>query len=597
MNADKSVSAAFEAVPSTQSLDVSVTGQGRVTSSPAGIDCGSTCSAGFANNSAVTLTATPASGQTLSTWGGACSGQAATCTVTMNDVKTVSATFAPVGGTTYELNVSITGQGSVTSDPTGIQCGNACNASFAASTNVTLTAAPAQGQVLSGWGGACSGQGSTCSVTMTSALNVTASFAAAPVGRAWGTAELLESSNDFNVSGGTTRALTAIGAAGDAMVIWQQSDGTPDGRNEKVFSRRYVPGQGWGAAVAIPGMETNGLSFSYITGVLLIDASGNATWVRHDLETRRFSPGGGWSNTVFSPGATPQGFLAALRDVRLDANGVVHLLGYSGDIYHATLPVLGNAWAAWSRVSSNDRVDGAARIALSSNSTAVAVWVERNPGDNNDSIWANRRMNGEWQTAQRIEEVLTNVRQDPSVVIDGNGNAIAAWIQGTSLYANRLNGTTGAWSGPSEFDAGQIGSVANPNLQMAMAADGRAVVVWNTFAATKSMTYTPSTGFAAPVVVADALLDRWTGMDQQGRVVITFRAFLTQGSFLWDLGTRSMNFGQPWSAASVIETGNGEVLDDPVCAMNGAGQALCAWAQNDLATTNARNSQWVNLLR
>lgn len=597
MNAAKSVTAAFEAVATTQTLNVSVTGQGTVGSSPAGIDCGSACSASFASNASVTLTATPAQGQTLSSWGGACSGQTATCTVTMDDAKTVSATFAPLGGTTFALSVSITGQGSVSSNPAGIDCGNTCSASYAANTSVTLTAVPAQGQVLSAWGGACSGQGTTCSVTMTAALDVTAGFTPAPVGRAWGTAELLENSNDFNVSGGTTRALTAIGAGGDILVIWQQSDGTPDGFNEKVFSRRYVPGQGWGAAVAIPGMQTNGGSFSFITGILLIDASGNATWVRHTLETRRFTPTGGWSSTAFSPAATSQGFLASLRDARLDAAGVVHLLGYTGDIFHATLPVDSNTWAAWSQVSSNNRLDGAARIALSSNSTAVAVWVERNPGDNNNSIWANRRVNGQWQTAERIEEVLTNVRQAPSVAIDANGNALAAWVQGSSVYVNRLNGTSGAWSGPTEVDANQISSVANPNLQLVMAVDGRAVVLWNTFFQTKSMTYSPATGFAAPVVVADALLDRWTGMDQQGRVVITFRAFLTQGSFKWDLGTRSMAFDSSWSDASVLETGAGEVLDDPVCVMNDAGQAVCAWAQDDLANSNVRNSQWVTLLR
>lgn len=604
MNAAKSVSASFQVVPSTQTLNVSVTGQGVVSSTPAGIECGSACSAGFANNASVTLTATPAQGQTLSTWGGACSGQAATCTLTMDDVKTVSATFAPVAAPTFALNVSITGPGSVTSNPSGIDCGSTCSANYAANTNVTLTAAPGQGQVLSGWGGACSGQGTTCSVTVTAATTVSASFAAAPVGRAWGTAELMESSNDFNVSRGTTNALTAIGAAGDAMVIWQQSDGTPDGFNEKVFWRRYVPGQGWSAAAAIPGLQTNGSSFSFITGTLMIDASSNATWVAFDGATRRFTPTAGWSSATFSPPLASQSpaIRASLRDIRMDATGTVHLLGNTGVLSHTSLSPGSSAWTAWSPVSSDDRLDGAARIALSSNGTAVAVWVARNPGDNNNSIWANRRVNGVWQTAERIEEVLTNVQGAPSVAMDANGNALAAWAQGNSLYVNRLNGTSGAWSGPSEFDANQLSTnIANPNVQVVMSADGRAVLMWDTFTQNKSMTYTPATGFAAPVTITNGLtekmFDRWVGMDQQGRVVVTFIDNLTQGTLNWDFATRTMNFGEPWSAASLIETGAGEVLDDPVCAMNDAGQAVCAWAQDDLATSDVRNSQWVNLLR
>ena len=53
--------------PSTQALTVSKAGSGggTVTSSPAGVNCGSTCSASFASGSTVTLTATPASGSTF----------------------------------------------------------------------------------------------------------------------------------------------------------------------------------------------------------------------------------------------------------------------------------------------------------------------------------------------------------------------------------------------------------------------------------------------------------------------------------------------------------------------------------------------------
>jgi hypothetical protein len=68
------------------------TGSGVVTSSPTGIDCGSTCSYGFSDNALVTLTAAPTDPSTFTGWGGACSGKG-TCTVTMNVAKTVTATF------------------------------------------------------------------------------------------------------------------------------------------------------------------------------------------------------------------------------------------------------------------------------------------------------------------------------------------------------------------------------------------------------------------------------------------------------------------------------------------------------------------------
>ena len=69
-------------------------GTGTVTSAPAGISCGTTCSAAFASGTAVTLTAAPATGSSFTGWsGGSCSGTG-TCTVTLSAATTVSAAFA-----------------------------------------------------------------------------------------------------------------------------------------------------------------------------------------------------------------------------------------------------------------------------------------------------------------------------------------------------------------------------------------------------------------------------------------------------------------------------------------------------------------------
>ncbi|HSB00244.1 MAG TPA: non-reducing end alpha-L-arabinofuranosidase family hydrolase, partial [Anaerolineales bacterium] len=68
-------------------------GSGTVTSSPAGINCGSTCSASYASGTSVTLTPSAASGSTFGGWSGACSGTGS-CTVNMNTNQTVTATFS-----------------------------------------------------------------------------------------------------------------------------------------------------------------------------------------------------------------------------------------------------------------------------------------------------------------------------------------------------------------------------------------------------------------------------------------------------------------------------------------------------------------------
>ncbi|HEU5320764.1 MAG TPA: choice-of-anchor D domain-containing protein, partial [Methylomirabilota bacterium] len=67
------------------------TGTGTVTSSPSGINCGTTCSASFTTS--VTLSALPASGSTFAGWsGGGCSGTG-TCSLTLTANTGVTATF------------------------------------------------------------------------------------------------------------------------------------------------------------------------------------------------------------------------------------------------------------------------------------------------------------------------------------------------------------------------------------------------------------------------------------------------------------------------------------------------------------------------
>jgi hypothetical protein len=69
-----------------------------------------------------------------------------------------------------------TGEGTVTSSPSGINCGGTCSVSYNDGTSVTLTASAQTGSSFTGWTGeGCSGTG-TCVVSMTQARNVTANF-------------------------------------------------------------------------------------------------------------------------------------------------------------------------------------------------------------------------------------------------------------------------------------------------------------------------------------------------------------------------------------------------------------------------------------
>lgn len=103
MNSNISVTAMFNQIFGLNDLTITArgSGQGTVTSSPAGINCGvangstgGTCLAAFATGTNITLTATPAYiGERFDGWSGAgCSG-AGNCSLTLNSDQTVTASF------------------------------------------------------------------------------------------------------------------------------------------------------------------------------------------------------------------------------------------------------------------------------------------------------------------------------------------------------------------------------------------------------------------------------------------------------------------------------------------------------------------------
>jgi len=211
-------------------LTVSKNGTGTVTSSPAGINCGSTCSSSYVSGTSVTLTATAGTNYSFTGWSGACTGTGS-CVVTMNAAESVMATFT-VDSFALTMTNAGTGNGTVTSSPSGINCGSTCSANYNNGTSVTLTATASSGSTFTGWSDACTGAGS-CNVTMNAAKSVTAaftaqSFALTLVKAGTGSGTVASSPSGINCgstcsanyNNGTSVTLTATASSGSTFTGW-----------------------------------------------------------------------------------------------------------------------------------------------------------------------------------------------------------------------------------------------------------------------------------------------------------------------------------------------------------------------------------------
>ena len=215
-------------------LTVTMAGNGNVTSSPAGVNCGGDCNESYAGGTVVTLTATPASGSAFAGWAG--DADCADGQVTMGAAKTCTATFNLNPPASYMLAVALggTGSGSVASSPAGVNCGGDCNESYAGGTVVTLTATPSSGSAFAGWAGdadCADGQvtmSATKSCTATFNLNPPASYTLAVALGGTGSGSVASSPAGVNCGsdcnegyvGGTVVTLTATPASGSAFAGW-----------------------------------------------------------------------------------------------------------------------------------------------------------------------------------------------------------------------------------------------------------------------------------------------------------------------------------------------------------------------------------------
>lgn len=142
--ADLFATAHYTAIPKyLLSVSNSPSGGGTVTSAPTGIKCGADCSESYYEDTAVSLTATPAFGFEFAGWEGSCSGTSATCNLTLTADASATALYTPrpagmCGDAVIDWNESCDqGDGNVAN-------GDGCSATCQIEPGFTCVGAPSQ---------------------------------------------------------------------------------------------------------------------------------------------------------------------------------------------------------------------------------------------------------------------------------------------------------------------------------------------------------------------------------------------------------------------------------------------------------------------
>lgn len=169
--------AVFQPLP--VKLTVSVQGAGVIQVSGQALPCRSECEYLITPGAVVTFTAIASAGAEFKSWSSLCSNSQSTCTATIQQPLSITATFAPVT-TQYPVELNVNGQGSISSNTLSQPCTSSCTITPNEGSLIEVTAIPNADHQFMGWSTPCSIQPS-CSTRVTAPMTLTATFAPLPV--------------------------------------------------------------------------------------------------------------------------------------------------------------------------------------------------------------------------------------------------------------------------------------------------------------------------------------------------------------------------------------------------------------------------------
>jgi len=257
-------------------------------------------------------------------------------------------------------------------------------------------------------------------------------------GSGWGNAAMIETDN----AGSAWAPQIAIDASGNALAVWAQSDGA----HFNIWANRFSVGTGWGNAVLV---ETNNTRNAY-SPKIAVDASGNALAVweqsdgtRYNIRASRYTVGSGWGNAAMIETDNAGDAVEPQIAIDISGNALAVWSQIDGTGYrniYANRYTIGSGWGSAVLIETDNKgYDSAPQIAFDTSGNALAVWSQH--GNRRGKIYVNLyTVSSGWGIATSIETDNEGAGA-PHVAFDASGNALAVWAQHDgkryNIWANR----------------------------------------------------------------------------------------------------------------------------------------------------------------
>jgi len=421
----------------------------------------------------------------------------------------------------------------------------------------------------------------------------------------WGTPELIETNNQ----GAVEAPQISVNAAGDGIAVWQQSDGM----RVNIWSNRYdATTDSWGSAELIETGNTGDADAPQIA----IDTAGNGIAVWHQLDNMRINI---WSNRY---------------DATTDSWGTAELLETddAGNAQEAKIVVdsEGNGIAVWDQRDSNgsniwsrlydagtntwgtpklveignNAIFGgdSAAVAVNAAGNAIAVWRHTDGILSNSASSRYDAATGNWSAPEFIEmnAVVNYQPKNHQIALNATGNAIAAWIAskpstgGFDVWYNQYDAVRGEWgtpelvsfgSGDARLDDIAFDSAGN-GMMIWQQVDNNQINLW-------SKRFDSQTGtWGEPQSIEDGAGNAFAAkmsIDAADNILAIFSQDNSIG--VKDIWSNRYNaISDSWGTAQLVEMNNVDEAFVPKIGVNGAGEGIAIWYQED----GIRENLWAN---